>query len=83
MLIRSEPPGAIVLIDKQKVGETPIILADRTVGEDFKIELTLDGYKKGRKRIKWRGKDRLEVKVKLQSDSDEAASTDGEKEDPK
>ncbi|MFO0620469.1 MAG: protein kinase [Polyangia bacterium] len=83
VLIRSEPPGAIVLIDKQKVGETPIILADRTVGEDFKIELTLDGYKKGRKRIKWRGKDRLEVKVKLQSDSDEAASTDGEKEDPK
>ncbi len=77
VLVRSEPPGATVLIDKQPIGVTPVILADRTVGEDFKIELTLDGYKKGRKRIKWRGKDRLEIKVKLQSESDEAASPDG------
>ncbi|MBL8635371.1 MAG: protein kinase [Myxococcales bacterium] len=75
VLIRSEPPGATVLIDKQPVGVTPIILADRTVGEDFKIELMLDGYKKGRKRIKWKNKDRLDIKVKLQSESDEAAST--------
>jgi hypothetical protein len=83
VLIRSEPPGATVLVDKQPVGETPLILADRTVGEDFKIELTLDGYKKGRKRIKWKSKDRLEIKVKLQSIADEAASTDVEKEDAK
>ena len=75
VLVRSEPPGATVLLDKQEVGVTPLILLDRTIGEDFKIELKLEGYKKGRKRVKWKDKDRLDIKVKLQSESDEAAST--------
>ncbi len=74
VLIRSEPPGATVFIDKAEIGVTPLILTSRPPGEDFKIELKLDGYKKGRKRVKWRDKDRLEIKVKLQSEAEEASS---------
>ena len=74
VLIRSEPPGATVWIDKAEIGVTPLILTSRPPGEDFKIELKLDGYKKGRKRVKWRDKDRLEIKVKLQSEAEEASS---------
>ena len=74
VLIRSEPPGATVFIDKAEIGVTPLILTGRPPGEDFKIELKLDGYKKGRKRVKWRDKDRLEIKVKLQSEAEEATS---------
>ncbi len=76
VLVRSDPPGATVLIDKQEVGVTPLLLLDRTPGEDFKIELKLDGYKKGRKRVKWKEKDRLEIKVKLHSETEEADSAD-------
>lgn len=87
MLIRSEPPGATVLIDKEEIGVTPLLLLDRTPGEDFKIELLLDGYKKGRKRIHWRDKDRLDVKVKLQSlatdGSTDPADSKGEASDSK
>ena len=46
-------------IDKEEVGVTPLLLLGRTPGEDFKIELKLEGYKKGRKRVKWKDKDRL------------------------
>jgi serine/threonine protein kinase len=74
VLIRSEPPGATVYIDKAEIGVTPLLLTSRPPGEDFKIELKLDGYKKGRKRVKWRDKDRLEIKVKLQSEAEEASS---------
>ena len=77
VLIRSEPPGARVLQDKQEIGVTPLLL-DRPPGEDFKIELLLDGYKKGRKRVKWREKDRLEIKVKLRSLADQTEGTENE-----
>jgi hypothetical protein len=87
VLIRSEPPGATVLIDKEEIGVTPLLLLDRTPGEDFKIELLLDGYKKGRKRVHWRDKDRLDVKVKLQSlateGSTDPADSKGEASDSK
>ena len=77
VLIRSEPPGATVLLDKEEIGVTPLILTERTPGEDFKVELKLEGFKKARKRIKWKDKDRLDIKVKLQSEAVEGGS-DGE-----
>lgn len=83
VLVRSEPPGASVRIDKEEVGVTPLLLLGRTPGEDFKIELKLEGYKKGRKRVKWKDKDRLEIKVKLQSESAESEASSDEKTEEK
>ena len=70
-------------IDKEEVGVTPLLLLGRTPGEDFKIELKLEGYKKGRKRVKWKDKDRLEIKVKLQSESAESEASSDEKTEEK
>ncbi|HMU38820.1 MAG TPA: protein kinase [Pseudomonadota bacterium] len=83
VLVRSEPPGATVFLDKEELGQTPLLLLRQTPGEDFKIELLLDGFKKGRKRIKWKDKDRLDVKVKLRSQNEAAGGTDEETEKEK
>ncbi len=61
------PAGAEVYVNKLLVGTTPFMLGDLPLDKDIKYELRLAGFKKFRKRLKWKGATSLVVDIKLRS----------------
>ena len=57
-------------------GTTPLVLNDQPLDKDVKVELRLEGFKKKRKRIKWKGETKVSVNVKMRSD--EGSDEDGD-----
>ena len=77
LALSSTPDGAEVYVNKKLVGRTPVTLHDLPTDKTLKVELRLDGYKSLQKRIKWRGKTRLEISADLRPEGDEAGAKPG------
>ena len=63
--VNSTPEGAEVYVKHKLVGKTPLVLHELPLSSPVKFELRLEGFKKKKKRIKWKGETHLSVNVKM------------------
>ncbi|MCU0722737.1 MAG: protein kinase, partial [Planctomycetes bacterium] len=67
LIVRSDPPGAQVLLDDKPAGRTPLSIASLPPGEHVLL-LELDGYAPREKKVDYQGK-RLEVTEALEKEA--------------
>jgi len=66
ILVKSNPPGAEILLNGKKIGKTPTTVGGLNPKKNYFMVLKKDGYKPFFQGVKFKGKDRVVVDATLQ-----------------
>lgn len=72
--IQSDPPGALVILDGEEKGETPLTIKDIVLNQEYEVRLDKEGFEEEARAVKVEGKDPVKLNFKLTPSEDDPAS---------